>query len=202
MYLPSDPCFELPGGTRTQQTSIQRQHFVPIVGLRGFWLACILQEKVCAISLAPDPYRESIMKSNVTYLGAWLLAVALAFGLAVASPNDSSVMGRLPAFMAQTLLRQPVTMPEGLPSDRTLALITFQRGQHAQVESWIQGLNLRNDPSITWMRMPVVNDPGTPVGRSAVENRLLSHYPADTERAKLVPVFTDRASFVRSAGLG
>lgn len=63
-------------------------------------------------------------------------------------------------------------------------------------------MNLRNDPSITWMRMPVVNDPGTPVGRSAVENRLLSHYTADTERAKLVPVFTDRASFVRSAGLG
>lgn len=141
------------------------------------------------------------MKSNVTYLGVWLLAVGLAFGLAVASPNDSSVMGRLPAFMAQTLLRQPVAVPEGLPSDRTLALITFQRGQHAQAESWIQGMNLRNDPSITWMRMPVVNDPGTTVGRSAVENKLLKHYPEDTERAKLVPVFTDRASFVRSAGL-
>lgn len=142
------------------------------------------------------------MKSNVTYLGAWLLAVGLAFGLAVASPNDSSVMGRLPAFMAQTLLRQPVTVPEGLPSDRTLALITFQRGQHAQVEGWIQGMNLRNDPSITWMRMPVVNDPGTLTGRSAIENKLLRHYPADSERAKLVPIFTDRASFVRSAGLG
>ena len=140
------------------------------------------------------------MKSDVSYLGAWLLAVGLAFGLAIASPSDSSVMGRLPAFMAQTLLRQPVTVPEGLPSDRTLALITFQRGQHAQVEGWIQGMNLRNDPSITWMRMPVLNDPGT-LGRSVVENRLLQHYPADTERAKLVPVFTDRASFVRSAGL-
>ncbi|SFU73969.1 hypothetical protein SAMN05216350_104273 [Polaromonas sp. YR568] len=141
------------------------------------------------------------MKSNVTYLGAWLLAVGLAFGLAVASPSDSSVMGRLPDFMAQTLLRQPVTVPQGLPSDRTLALITFQRGKHAEVESWIQGLNLRNDPSITWMRMPVVNDPGTLTGRSEVENRLLQRYTADRERANLVPVFTDRASFVRSAGL-
>lgn len=141
------------------------------------------------------------MKSNASYLGAWLAAVGLAFAFAFAAPNDSSVMGRLPAFMAQTLLRQPVNVPDGLPSDRTLALITFQRGQHAQVESWIEGLNLRNDPSITWVRMPVVNDPGTLTGRSAVENKLLKHYPADTERAKLVPVFTDRASFVRSAGL-
>jgi len=142
------------------------------------------------------------MKSNVSYLGAWLTAAGLAFALALAAPNDSSVMGRLPAFMAQTLLRQPVTVPEGLPSDRTLALITFKRGQRADVESWIQGMNLRNDPSITWMRMPVLNDPGTLTGRSAVENRLLQHYTADTERAKMVPVFTDRASFVRSAGLG
>ena len=141
------------------------------------------------------------MKSNVSYLGAWLAAAALAFALAFAAPSESSVMGRLPAFMAQTLLRQPVTVPEGLPSDRTLALITFKRGQRAEVESWIEGLNLRNDPSIAWMRMPVLNDPGTLTGRSAVENRLLQHYPADTERAKMVPVFTDRASFVRSAGL-
>lgn len=141
------------------------------------------------------------MKSNVSYLGAWLAAVGLAFAFAFAAPSESSVMGRLPAFMAQTLLRQPVNVPDGLPSDRTLALITFQRGQHVQAESWIDGLNLRNDPSITWVRMPVVNDPGTLTGRSAVENKLLKHYPADTERAKLVPVFTDRASFVRSAGL-
>ena len=62
-------------------------------------------------------------------------------------------------------------------------------------------MNLRNDPSITWMRMPVLNDPGTLTGRSAVEDRLLQHYTADSERAKMVPVFTDRASFVRSAGL-
>ena len=31
--------------------------------------------------------------------------------------------------------------------------------------------------------------------------QLLQHYPSDTERARLVPVFTDRASFARAAGL-
>ncbi len=110
-------------------------------------------------------------------------------------------MGHLPAFMAHTLLRQPVAVPAGLPSDRTLVLITFQRGQRAQAESWIEGLDLRNDSSIAWMRMPVLNDPGTLTGRSAVEDKFLRHYPDDAERARLVPVFTDRARFVRSAGL-
>ncbi len=142
------------------------------------------------------------MKSTVSYIFAWLGATAAALAMAFASPNEASVMGRLPSFMSQTLMRQPVAVPEGLPSDRTLALITFQRSQRAQAESWITGLNLRNDPTIAWMRMPVFTDPGTSSGRDAAHSRLLQHYKADVERANMVPVFiADRASFVRDAGL-
>lgn len=141
------------------------------------------------------------MKNTSSYTFAWLAAAGLAFALAVAAPNDSAVMGRLPAFMTKTLLQKPVKLPEGLPADRTLALITFQKDQRTHAESWIQGLNLRNDSSIAWIRMPVLNDPGTPQGRSDIENRLLQHYTDDKERAKLVPIFTDRTSFVRAAGL-
>ena len=142
------------------------------------------------------------MKSNLSYLGAWLAVAGFAVVLAISAPNESSVRGRLPAFMAQTLLSQPVAVPQDLPAERTLALITFGRAQRAQAESWIEGLNLRNDPSIAWMRLPVLNDPGTPTARSVKENKLRELYPAESERAKLVPVFTDRASFVRSAGFG
>lgn len=141
------------------------------------------------------------MNHRASYLGIWLGTAGLALAMAIAGPNEGSVMGRLPAFMSQTLLRQPLAVPGGLPSDRTLAVITFQRGQRAQAESWIQGLNLRNDPSIAWMRMSVRDDPGTPTGRGAFESTLLEHHPAATDRARLVPVFTDRARFVRSAGL-
>lgn len=140
-------------------------------------------------------------KNTASYIGAWLFAAGLAFALAFASPNEASVMGRLPAFMSQTLLRQPVAIPEGLPAERTLALITFQKGQSAQIESWIEGMNLRNDPSITWMRMSVRNDPGSDKARSDFESRLLAHFKADSERAKLVPVFTDQDEFLRAAGL-
>jgi hypothetical protein len=141
------------------------------------------------------------MKSNVSYVGAWLAVASLAVLLAFSAPNESSVMGRLPAFMAQTLLRQPVAVPQELPADRTLALITFRRSHRDQAESWVRGLNLRDDPSIAWMRLPVINDPGTPTGRQELENKLRELYPAEAERAKLLPVFTDRDSFVRAAGL-
>jgi hypothetical protein len=43
------------------------------------------------------------MKTTWTGSLAWLLAVSAALALAVAAPNDSSVMGQLPSFMARTL---------------------------------------------------------------------------------------------------
>ena len=141
------------------------------------------------------------LNNTPTYVAVWLVAVGLTLALAVATPSDSGVMGQMPAFIAQTLTHQPISLPADLPSDRTLALITFRKEQRAQADSWINGLDLKNDPSITWLRMPVLNDPGTVTGRNAIENRLLKHYPAETERANLVPVFTDRADFVRAAGL-
>lgn len=141
------------------------------------------------------------MNSTKAYLLVWLGAVGLALALAVVSPNESRVMGHFPTFLSKTLSHQPVIVPQGLPADRTLALITFQRDQRGQAESWIDGLNLKNDPSIAWMRITIVNDPGTPLGRSEVEDRLLQRYTGATERANLVPVFTDRADFVRAASL-
>lgn len=142
------------------------------------------------------------MKSPLTYVTAWLGATAMAFGLAVASPSESSVMGRLPELMSHALAHKPVSLSTDLPSDRTLALITFERNQRVLADSWIQGLNLNHDTSIAWMRMPVLNDPGTQVGRSAAETKLLQRYSSPGDRARLVPVFADRADFVRSAGLG
>lgn len=138
---------------------------------------------------------------NIGNIGLWLVAAGLAFALAFASPSDSSVMGSLPAFMAHTLAKRPMTVPDDLPSDRTLALITFKRTQKEHADSWIAGLNLKNDPSIKWIRMPVVNDPGTPQGRDEIQSRLLGRYPAEDDRANLLPVFIDRNNFVRSAGL-
>ena len=138
---------------------------------------------------------------TVSNIGLWLAATAAALGLSIASPTDSRVMGELPTFMAQTLSKRPMTVPDDLPGERTLALITFKRTQREHADSWIEGLNLKSDPSIKWIRMPVVNDPGTPEGRDEVQTRLLGRYTAEDERANMLPVFTDRERFVRSAGL-
>lgn len=141
------------------------------------------------------------MKHIASNIGLWLAAAGVAFALAFAAPTESSVMGQLPAFMLHMLAKRPVTVPDDLPSERTLALITFKRTQKEHADSWIEGLYLKNDPSIRWIRMPVVNDPGTPQSRDEIQGRLLNRYSGDNERANLLPVFVDRNSFVRSAGL-
>ena len=133
---------------------------------------------------------------------AWAGIALAALVFAVAAPHDASVMGHLPELKAQWADKQPVVFPQGLPAERTLALVTFHRDQRKDAESWIKGLQLRDDPSIAWVRMPVINDPKDPVLRSEAENRLLARYTSDAERVNLHPVFTDRAAFIQSTGLG
>ena len=139
-------------------------------------------------------------RTTVTSL-AWVAAAGLGVGFAVWYPTEASVMGQMPAHSTQSLNRTPVSLPQGLPSDRTLALVTFNRNQRGQADSWIEGMNLKNDASISWVRIPVLGETVTPDSRSDAEKRLLERYPAEAERARMLPMFVDKASFARATGL-
>ena len=139
------------------------------------------------------------MKPIWTYPLAWLAVVVAALVLAIAAPRVHPAIGRLPAAVGQTLEQKAAVIAHG--EERILALITFHRSQRQEVESWISGLQLQQDQSISWIRMPVINDSGDPGRRAAAEGKLRVHYASAQERSNLVPVFTDRAAFVQSAGL-
>lgn len=139
-------------------------------------------------------------RTTVTTL-AWIAAAGAGVGLAVLYPTEGAVMGQLPVHSTRSLNHTPVSLPAGLPSDRTLALVTFSREQRGQADSWIEGLNLKNDASISWVRIPVLGDRSAPTDRTDIENRLLGRYTADIERAKMLPMFVDKAAFARATGL-
>ncbi|APW35913.1 hypothetical protein RD110_00715 [Rhodoferax koreense] len=132
---------------------------------------------------------------------AWIAAILAAMTLAVATPTESSVMGRLPSLMVTRFDQQAMPLQAGLSADRTLALIGFDRSHRADIESWIKGLCLTRSDAIPWVRMPVLNDPGDAAGRQAIEERLRTRYANDPTRASVMPVITDRAAFSRAAGL-
>ena len=137
----------------------------------------------------------------MTTICVWLAVVAISVGFAIFYPNESRVMGQLPAQATQALSRAPVNLPQGLSSDDTLVLLTFNRNQRSQADSWIEGFNLKNDSSVSWMRILVLIDPGTADGRSNAEKRLLERCTADEERTRMLPMFMDKAAFARSTGL-
>lgn len=131
----------------------------------------------------------------------WLMAVLAACVLALGFPSERRVMGSLPPLAAKDLNHKRLQLPADLRAERTLALIGFDRSHAAGLDSWVQGLRLQTEPGIAWLRMPVLNDPGTTHHREALEAFLMARYPDRQDRARLVPVFTDRDQFVRTAGL-
>lgn len=138
------------------------------------------------------------MKPIWTYPLAWCAVVVVALLLAFGAPRYHHAVGRLPAEVGVQLERVPARATE--PDGRMLALVTFQRDQRAVAETWIRGLNL-HEGSVMWVRMPVVNDPGEPGLRAQAEGRLLARYPSPHERNNLLPVFTNRATFLQLARL-
>jgi hypothetical protein len=132
---------------------------------------------------------------------AWLAAVTAALALALAAPNESHFLGHLPTLIVKRLDQQRVVLPQELPAERTLALVAFESSHRDEIRSWIRGLRLDQDPSIAWFKMPVLKDPGTEQARSEIESVLLARHPSETDRSRLLPVFSDRDAFIRAAGL-
>ncbi|MBP7564934.1 MAG: hypothetical protein KA795_02900 [Burkholderiaceae bacterium] len=131
----------------------------------------------------------------------WVGAGLAALSLAVASPTDSSVMGKLPFTLAKRADRQPVTLPADLPAHRTLVVVTFRRDQREDAERWIQGLDLRHTTGVRWVRMPVINAPPEGTALSEAEDRLFGHFDSHPDRQSVLAVFTDREAFLRRSGL-
>jgi hypothetical protein len=145
---------------------------------------------------------EAAMKKPVwTPTFAWLAAAGAALALALASPDEANLMGRLPSLTAKRLDEQPRALPGQVPSQRSLALVAYTRHQRDEIQSWIRGMGLDATNAIPWFRLSVVNDPGSETQRSEIERKLLAHYPHAADRARLVPVFTNREAFARAAGI-
>ena len=131
----------------------------------------------------------------------WLAAASAALLFAFNGPDEANVMGRLPSVAAKRLDQQPLMLPNQLPAERTLALVAYTRHQREEVQSWIRGMGLDTDATIPWFRLSVINDPGSEVARNELERKLLARHPHEADRAKLVPVFTNREAFARAAGM-
>lgn len=132
----------------------------------------------------------------------WVGAIAAALALALAAPSESGLLGKLPSFTAKRLHDQaPVVLPQQLPSARTLAIVVFKSAQQDEAQAWIDGLRLNQQPSIAWVRMPVISDRNDEARRRDKEAALLARYPAEEDRARIMAIVANKEAFVRATGL-
>ena len=141
------------------------------------------------------------MKTVLMNAVAWAAATSSALLLALGSPREPGIVGRLPVVVTHRLDQRPVVLPQDLAEGKTLALITFSRAHGQEADSWVRGLQLDTGASGPWMRLPVLSDPGSDAMREAKTQRLSARYPSGLDRASMVPVFADSTSFARTAGL-
>jgi len=132
----------------------------------------------------------------------WVGAIGAALALAFAAPSESNLLGKLPALHGKRLHDSAIVqLPQGLTSDRTVAIVLFKTSQQEEAQRWVEGLGLEQDARISWVRLPVFKDGGE-TARRTKEEQLLARYPSTVDRARLVAVFTaDKDAVVRAAGL-
>ena len=136
-----------------------------------------------------------------TPLLGWVAAAGAAVALSFYAPYERLVLGKLPSAATQRLAEIQQVAPPDSPPRRVLALVAFEGSRREEIQGWIDGLQLQREFRIAWIKLPVVQDPGDEESRRDIERRLHEAWPRVAERSRLVPLFTDRAAFVRETGL-
>jgi len=130
----------------------------------------------------------------------WVGAASAAIAMGLVAPSESGLMGQLPPLAAKARDQRSLALPQELPAERTLALLVFKREQKDEARSWIDGMGLRTDPSIPWLKMRVVPAEAGPVALT-MESSAPMALPAGLRPDRLLSVSTDTERLVQSMGL-
>jgi hypothetical protein len=141
------------------------------------------------------------MKSVNVYNHA--LAMLCLFGVLLATNTpllaQTLSLGQMPVIKAQTLNERELTLPRDLPGDKTLVLIAFEREQQKNVNTWIAGMKLGDNP-FPWVETPVIEPRGS-LSRAFIDGGMRMGIRDVITREKTITLYTDRLAFVRAMGL-
>jgi hypothetical protein len=130
----------------------------------------------------------------------WVGAASAAVALGLVAPSENGVMGQLPPLAAKARDQRSLTLPQELPAERTLALLVFKREQKEEARSWIDGMGLRKDPSIPWLKVRVVPAEAGPVALT-MDSSKPADLPPGLRPDRLLSVSTDTSRLVQAMGL-
>ena len=117
---------------------------------------------------------------------------------------------RFPAVRGRSLLGAEVALPAGLPADRTLVVVAFQRWHQERVDRWIARAVAAGVPPTTRglagpvpvavVELPVLSGQWRPV-RRFIDGGMTAGIGDPDILARTITVYTDVHAFCRSLGI-
>jgi hypothetical protein len=111
---------------------------------------------------------------------------------------DIVSQARFPALQSKTLDGHAISLPAGLPGERTLLILGFQRSQQSSIEAWAKGMHLAGS-NVPWLQLPVIDNPNAVV--RAIVNGGMRHAIHRDLWPHIVTLYTHKASFERTVGI-
>ena len=141
--------------------------------------------------------------SNLRILSAVAVSCLLLFTLATdpsfaVEKQVTHSLGTFPAIKAENLNEKTFNLPTDFPSDRTLLLLGFKREQADTLETWIEGLNLK-EKGIAWFEMPVISSLYS-IGGFFIDGAMRRGTPDLKMRDRIITLYTDQKAFASSMG--
>jgi hypothetical protein len=142
------------------------------------------------------------LRRHVVRLRLGLLACALIFGLGIHQPRAAHAQnnpGRMPTVSAENLNEKPIVLPAQLPAPKTLVLMAFEREQQTALNTWIDGMGLKDD-KLPWIETPVIAKPFGLV-RGFIDRGMRRGIPDPAMRERTITLYTDPEELRRVMGL-
>jgi hypothetical protein len=126
------------------------------------------------------------------------LCAALALVGALATAADAAGFA-MPQVQAESLAEVKITLPQGLPAERTLVMLGFEFDHQKVMDEWLDKMNLRQEQR-PWVQLHAV---GRGYGwlSSFINSRKRPYFPDAYQRERVVPVYTDVKAFIAAMGL-
>jgi hypothetical protein len=121
------------------------------------------------------------------------------FALTSVQGVEQSVFPKMSSVDAESLSEKTLILPRDLPGEKTLILIAFARKQQTNIDTWINGMNLKA-AKFAWIETPVI-DPFYGLFSGFIQRGMRKGIPDAADRERTVTIFTSRADFLKSLGL-
>jgi hypothetical protein len=95
---------------------------------------------------------------------------------------------QMPAVTAKDLNKKSISWSRDFATDRTVLIIAFERDQQPMVDSWVKGLGLKENKSVSWYEVPVINNPGR-ILRGFIDNGMRKGIPTSEARSHVVTLY-------------